>query len=1339
MPGRKDDQQKRGFLSRAFSSGRIKGLANPSSGAGGQQPGEELYVGAEVVPGAREAASRRLSSIAPLPPALAGDEAPVPPVPSLPSGLSLSGSVSSMASTSSNGGGDGVAKRRYSLYDPSNPHFPSPTRSREPSAASSSSSSKPPRPKSMHSSTSHSSLRPISTAFPSRPLSVHSSSSTAAASPSQQRRSSSSRQHHQPSSSSPPPPVPSHPSLRPSGSTVSFASSSSLDSHDHVSPSRRSGSLSSSSSGAEDNGVLFSRFGALNNGTGQMDQYVEGMRLARSRSKNGKGKGKEKEQKEELLPYVGGRKEDEIREEQRRRRRQHRREKSLEVGGWASSSGGEGGSAGGGESGGGRSRETSGFSDASFASMTAQAPPPIPVPIDEDDLTGAPSMERQETLKALERPWMKTLALGGAGAAGEAAGGAAGGARERRKSIADIVEQHKGQFREAAVGRGGRRLSYLPATGGGARDEGGPLRWEGGGEPPPLPPEKDWDRYGSTTPRQRSSKGASLYPPGHGDDSPPQPYTSFPPPSDSYSNGLTLLVPSALPPPVSPTSVGAVPSPPVPTPTRIKSIAEIMAEHAGKIQQASAAVVEGRRASLSAPPVVPPLTSNVPLPTASTSPVVGREREDSRGSLSSTVGTRDSSDSLGEEIRLAAKAAEAVEKQRERDAAEQAALSGGRTPRLVHSRSFTPSAPGSPSFRNGHGGDDDSRSVHSSRSASAPSARSGTPTTPVPRVSSPSPSPSSSHHPLTSLPSSSSATHDLAVLLRSPRLTRLFTLRTPPNNGLTVSLADVGSPSGHPVLVFLGLGSVRYLVALYDEIASELGLRLICVDRWGLGKTGEVKDEKRGFVEWASVVEEVVSPACLDLQRFSILAHSAGAPYAVAVATSPPSSGLYERVHGSLHLLAPWVSTPSGEAESLAGMYKLLKYVPSGVLKTAQAAEWKMTSWRLGKPPVMKVEAVGWDAKSGRMVGGAGGGGEEGAGRYEEREKWTAPTSPGLGGSEGGAARKVQELYGVDAQGVVVAGPAIGKGTSSSPASKGWKLLGGRRDKGSSSANGVGGEDGASSQRSSLRPPSILSKRASMYSTFSSSSSAAGANGSDSAASSRILGDNGLPLPSRRASVFSTSSSVATSLRSGSPSPTTPTRSDSLSSFSSALNPPSGGPLSTSTSSASLLTAAPPSSTSNIAPAALIDGLLRASHAESLRGGTADLLVLLERTSTPPPSTSSSSGISSSSPAPSSSSTSSSTGGKRGLGFTYRSLRNPLKIWYGDRDDRISLGSVRWLEREVNENGESRESGVGCEVRVVEGADHGLMANGKVMLEALESIASEWDTPSSQSLPVRRS
>ena len=137
--------------------------------------------------------------------------------------------------------------------------------------------------------------------------------------------------------------------------------------------------------------------------------------------------------------------------------------------------------------------------------------------------------------------------------------------------------------------------------------------------------------------------------------------------------------------------------------------------------------------------------------------------------------------------------------------------------------------------------------------------------------------------------------------------------------------------------MYLGLGCVRYLVALYDELAEAMGLRLICIDRWGLGRSESVPKDKRGFSQWAQMVEAVADQ--LGIGVFSILAHSAGAPYALATSLRCP-----ERIRGRIHLLAPWVN---GSLDGQTTGYKLLKYVPDGLLKTAQAAEW-VSQYQMG-------------------------------------------------------------------------------------------------------------------------------------------------------------------------------------------------------------------------------------------------------------------------------------------------------------------------------------------------------------------------------------------------------
>ena len=145
-------------------------------------------------------------------------------------------------------------------------------------------------------------------------------------------------------------------------------------------------------------------------------------------------------------------------------------------------------------------------------------------------------------------------------------------------------------------------------------------------------------------------------------------------------------------------------------------------------------------------------------------------------------------------------------------------------------------------------------------------------------------------------------TYTMARYLRSPDLNRYLVLRRSfPSKPLHISLADIGARDGVPLVFFLGLGCVRHLIAMYEALAKALNIRMICIDRWGYGKSDNVSREKRTPLEWASVVDEVLKE--IGVRKFGILAHSAGEPYATAVALRMP-----DRVLGNIHFLAPWIS-----------------------------------------------------------------------------------------------------------------------------------------------------------------------------------------------------------------------------------------------------------------------------------------------------------------------------------------------------------------------------------------------------------------------------------------------
>lgn len=69
------------------------------------------------------------------------------------------------------------------------------------------------------------------------------------------------------------------------------------------------------------------------------------------------------------------------------------------------------------------------------------------------------------------------------------------------------------------------------------------------------------------------------------------------------------------------------------------------------------------------------------------------------------------------------------------------------------------------------------------------------------------------------------------------------------------------------------------------------------------------------------------------------------------------------------------------------------------------------------------------------------------------------------------------------------------------------------------------------------------------------------------------------------------------------------------------------------------------------------------------------------------------------------------------IGFRYVDITRPVVIHHGSKDSRVPVDNVRWLGKTMKR----------CEVRVLEGEGHGLMASAAVMGSILMEIAREWE------------
>ena len=99
-------------------------------------------------------------------------------------------------------------------------------------------------------------------------------------------------------------------------------------------------------------------------------------------------------------------------------------------------------------------------------------------------------------------------------------------------------------------------------------------------------------------------------------------------------------------------------------------------------------------------------------------------------------------------------------------------------------------------------------------------------------------------------------------------------------DGRLLGFDDVGDPDGTPLLYFHGFGSTRLIRHPDDGIAERLGIRLLAIDRPGIGLS--TSRPARRLLDFARDVGNLADTIGLD--RFGIVAWSGGGPYALGCA-----------------------------------------------------------------------------------------------------------------------------------------------------------------------------------------------------------------------------------------------------------------------------------------------------------------------------------------------------------------------------------------------------------------------------------------------------------------------
>ncbi|KAJ6164425.1 hypothetical protein N7470_003097 [Penicillium chermesinum] len=139
------------------------------------------------------------------------------------------------------------------------------------------------------------------------------------------------------------------------------------------------------------------------------------------------------------------------------------------------------------------------------------------------------------------------------------------------------------------------------------------------------------------------------------------------------------------------------------------------------------------------------------------------------------------------------------------------------------------------------------------------------------------------------------------------------------NGPLSVSYADIGSAEG-PVLLFIpGMFASRYGSLSIHAIAEQVGVRLLVVDRFGMGATSNVPLPKR-IAAWVDLFPRFL--AHLGIPRVTLVSHSAGTIYLFNTLAL-----CREFVHPQVFVIAPWIDP----ACSRSTLWRSMQYMPTKV------------------------------------------------------------------------------------------------------------------------------------------------------------------------------------------------------------------------------------------------------------------------------------------------------------------------------------------------------------------------------------------------------------------------
>ncbi|KAJ5911330.1 uncharacterized protein N7473_000633 [Penicillium subrubescens] len=163
-----------------------------------------------------------------------------------------------------------------------------------------------------------------------------------------------------------------------------------------------------------------------------------------------------------------------------------------------------------------------------------------------------------------------------------------------------------------------------------------------------------------------------------------------------------------------------------------------------------------------------------------------------------------------------------------------------------------------------------------------------------------------------------------ASILQDPLLQARHKQSVTLSNGRALGYAEFGSlnKDATTILVFHGWPGSRLESAVFHFAASELNVRIIGIDRPGIGLSSP--QPKRKLLDWPVDVRELVRH--LKLERYYIIGVSAGGPHALACAHERAENELLGV--GIVSGPGPWALGTKGASIDLKVTLNLVAYAP---------------------------------------------------------------------------------------------------------------------------------------------------------------------------------------------------------------------------------------------------------------------------------------------------------------------------------------------------------------------------------------------------------------------------